>query len=408
MASTTFVLKEPNSKEETLVYLLFRFNNKRLKFSTSEKILPKFWNPEKQRAKETRLFPDHPEFNSRLDNCESAIRTVYRKLVNDKIVPTVDRLREGLIKELLDEEEDVRVITLTKFVEELIQNTSKRPNTIKNYKQTLARLNEFRTATRKPLDFDDINLEFYNDFTRYLQNKGYSVNSIGGFIKNVKVFMNEATDRGINKNLEYLNKRFKVVEEHADTIYLTQDEILKIYELDLSKNERLDKVRDLFIVGCYTGLRFSDLEQINKNNFIKENSQIKIMTQKTGETVVIPVHKFVKQIYDKYEGVLPTSISNQKMNDYLKEVAVEAKLNDKVLISITKGGKRTHKPFFKHELVSTHTARRSFATNLYLADVPSITIMKITGHKTEKAFLKYIRLSQEENANKLINHPFFN
>jgi integrase len=406
MASTTFVLKEPASKEETLVYMLFRFNNKRLKFSTSEKILPKFWNAEKQRAKETKQFLDYPEFNARLDNCESAIKRVYRRLVNDKIVPTVDNLREGLIKELLDEVEEK--VSLFKFIDELIENTSKRPNTIKNYKQTLVKLKDFKAASKKPLDFEHINLEFYNDFTKYLQEKKFSTNSIGGFIKNVKVFMNEATDRGLNKNLEYLNKRFKVVEEHADTVYLTQDEIKKIYDLDLSKNERLDKVRDLFIVGCYTGLRFSDLEYLCSDNFIKDNTQIRIKTQKTGGIVVIPVHKYVKQIFDKYEGVLPTLISNQKMNDYIKEVAEEAKLNDKVLISITKGGKREQESFFKYSLVSTHTARRSFATNMFLADVPSITIMKITGHKTEKAFLKYIRLSQEQNADKLINHPFFN
>ena len=273
-----------------------------------------------------------------------------------------------------------------KFIEELIQNTSKKPNTIKNYKQALVKLQDFKKETRKPVDFENITLEFYNDFTKFLNKKGYSTNSIGGFIKNVKVFMNEATDRGLNKNLEYLNKRFKVIEEHADTIYLTEVEILKLYELDLSNNERLEKVRDLFIVGCYTGLRFSDLEQVNRDNFIKGNSQIKIKTQKTGETVVIPVHKFVKHINDKYESVLPNSISNQKMNDYLKEIAQLAGLEDSVLISITKGGKRVQESFFKYELVSTHTARRSFATNLYLADVPSITIMKITGIKLKKPF----------------------
>ncbi|PRY08866.1 site-specific recombinase XerD [Pontibacter ummariensis] len=407
MASTTFVLKEPTSKDETLVYMLFRFNNKRLKFSTGEKILPKFWNPEKQRAKETKQFPDYLEFNTRLDNCESAIKTVHRRLVNDKILPTVANLKEELLKELLDEEEQ-EGMTLFKFIEELIKTTSKRPNTIKNYKQAQARLTEYRTARKRKLDFEDINLDFYYDFTKYLQDKKYSVNSIAGFIRNIKVFMNEATDRGINKNLEYLNKRFKVVEEHADAVYLTQDELKKIYELDLSNNERLDRVRDLFIVGCYTGLRFSDLEYVTQENFIKDNTQIRLKTQKTGGVVVIPVHKFVKQIYDKYFGVLPTSISNQKMNDYIKEVAELAKIEDKVLISITKGGKREQSSHLKHELISTHTARRSFATNLYLADVPAITIMKITGHKTEKAFMKYIRLSQEENADKLINHPFFN
>ncbi|MFC6999166.1 site-specific integrase [Rufibacter roseus] len=407
MASVSFVLKEPNSKEETLVYLLFRFSNSKLKFSTGEKILPKFWNPEKQKAKETKQFPEFPEFNSRLDNIEKWIKSIYRKLLNDEEEITLDKLRAELTKKVKPQAE-VKKLDLIAFADELIKNTSKKPNTVKNYKQALVKLKEFKEAKRKPLEFESINLEFYNDFTKYLQERGFSINSIGGFIKNIKVFMNEATDRGLNKNLEYLNKRFRVIEEHSDTIYLTQEEITKIYELDLSENSRLERVRDLFIVGCNTGLRFSDLNQINSDNFISNGSQIKVKTEKTGETVIIPVGKRVKEILDKYKGVLPNSISNQKMNDYLKEICELAELCESVLVSITKGGKKVQESFKKHELISTHTARRSFATNLYLADVPSITIMKMTGHKTEKAFLKYIRLTQEQNAQKLVNHPFFN
>ncbi len=109
----------------------------------------------------------------------------------------------------------------------------------------------------------------------------------------------------------------------------------------------------------------------------------------------------------KYDWELPKPISNQKMNEFLKEIGTLAKLETPVEIAITKAGKLQKDIFKKHELISTHVARRSFASNLYLADVPSITIMKITGHKTEKSFLRYIRITQEENANKLLNHPFF-
>ena len=96
------------------------------------------------------------------------------------------------------------------------------------------------------------------------------------------------------------------------------------------------------------------------------------------------------------------------MNDYLKEIGEEAKITDTVKTAITKGGETKNTVNKKFDLITTHTARRSFATNAYLADVPSISIMKITGHRTESSFMKYIRISQEDNANKLINHPFFN
>jgi integrase len=124
--------------------------------------------------------------------------------------------------------------------------------------------------------------------------------------------------------------------------------------------------------------------------------------------VIVPLKGYVKEILKKYDGIPPQAISNQKMNEYLKELGEMAELKEDVVISLTKGGKRQTENFKKFELITTHTARRSFATNAYLQNVPTISIMKITGHRTEKSFLKYIKISQEDNANKLINHPFFN
>jgi integrase len=321
------------------------------------------------------------------------------------IHPTPHKLKDALNKALF-KDEYAHKQGLLKFIEELIENGNRKENTQKQWKQTLRKLVEYKAATQKEVDFDTIDLDFYNGFLSFLNREGYSKNSIGGFIKDIKVFMNEAVDRKLTHNLEYRNRKFKVLEEQVDKIYLSQNELLKIFDLDLSNNQRLEKVRDLFVVACYTGLRFSDLIQVQSEN-INAGNQIKIRTEKTGETVVIPIHKFVREILDKYNGSLPRSISNQKMNQYLKEIAEKAGISEAVKIAITKGGKTENQISQKHELVTTHTARRSFATNAYLADVPPISIMKITGHRTEKSFMKYIRISQEDNANKLLNHPFF-
>jgi integrase len=240
----------------------------------------------------------------------------------------------------------------------------------------------------------------------FLLKKNYGRNSIGTIMKNVKVFMNEAVDRKLTTNLQFKNKRFKTVEESTETIYLTEKELRTIYELDFSANPKLDKVRDLFIIGCYTGLRFSDLSGLSAGHINNEKGIARITTQKTGEVVVIPLKKEVKEILKKNDGV-PQAYSNQKMNEYLKEIGEEAKLTEDVLITSTKGGNRHTESFKKWELITTHTARRSFATNAYLGNVPTISIMKITGHKTEKSFMKYIKISQEDNANKLFSHPFF-
>jgi integrase len=172
-------------------------------------------------------------------------------------------------------------------------------------------------------------------------------------------------------------------------------------------DKQLERIRDLFIIACFTGLRFSDFSELKRENII-EGNKIKIRTNKTDELVMIPLHKLVREILSKYSNEIPKALSNAKMNLNLKHLGVLAKINDMVEVSITKGGKLVKNSVKKSSLICTHTARRSFATNLYLAGIPSITIMKITGHQTEKSFLRYIRISQEENANKLLDHPFFN
>lgn len=407
MASTTFVLKEPNSTDPTLVYMLFWFNNVKLKYSTGQKINPKFWNPKKdrQRAKETRQFPGYAEFNTLLDNLENAANNRYRTLINDKHVPTPELIRPALDAFLKKDKGQGK--DLVSFGKYIIENTDRKLWTKKQLGQTVRVLSEFKQETKRSLHLDSINLEFYDEFLDYLLKRQYGKNTIGSFIKNVKVFMNEAVDRNLTANLQYKNKRFKVLEEPSENIYLTIPEIEAIYNFDMSNNPRLEKVRDLFIIACYTGLRFSDLIELRAENISPDGNMVKIKTQKTDEIVIIPLNTIVKNILAKYEGAPPPSLSNQKMNQYLKEMGQLVKLESYTIISSTKGGFRRSETFKKWELITTHTARRSFATNAYLANVPTISIMKITGHRTEKSFLKYIKISQEDNANKLLTHPFF-
>jgi integrase len=189
------------------------------------------------------------------------------------------------------------------------------------------------------------------------------------------------------------------ISEESESIYLNETELEKIYNLDLSENERLDRVRDLFLIGCWTGLRFSDWNKVTPENI--KDGFLELKQQKTGGAVVIPLHSVVTQIIKKHNGELPELISSQKTNDYLKEVAQKAGIKETVHKSITRGGIKVSKAYKKYELVTTHTGRRSFSTNLYRAGLDTLTIMQITGHKTEQAFLKYIKVTPREHAEKL-------
>lgn len=405
MPQATFVLKQPKGGDETLIYLLYRFNGAKLKYSTGQKIHPIRWNPEKQRAKILRSSKEHESINLLLDDLEANVNNAYRDLILHRVTPTPERLRKSLNQIL--QKETAPSKDLPEFADSVLTASDRKESTKKAIRQTIRNLKEFKVKTGKSLHFDAIDLDFYNDYLEYAKNQGYGQNTIGTHVKNIKVFMREAFERGLTKNMHFRSKRFRKMQEESQSIYLTDQELQKIYDLDFLGCSRLDKVRDLFLVGCYTGLRFSDLISLRIENINHCQKIIKVKTQKTGEMVVIPINSIVSKIIDKYDGNLPTAISNVKMNTYLKEIAEKADLAQSIEVVFTKGGERTREIYKKHEMVTVHTARRSFATNAYLAQVPTISIMKITGHRTERSFLQYIKISQEDNANKLVNHPFF-
>ncbi len=248
MPEVKFVLKEPNKDQPTLIYLLFRYNNQKLKYSTGEKINPKLWNPLKQRAKEIRSNKQYLSLNNKLDDLSNKVKTIYRELVGEKKIPTPFKIKDKLNKELF-EGVYAQKLSFFKFIDDLIKSSPRKFSTLKQWKQTFRKLIEYKRHTNNDVDFDSINLDFYNDFVNFLNTEGYSKNTIGGFIKNIKIFMNEAIARKLTTNMEYKSKKFRVLEEHVDKIYLSENELLKIYSIDLSKNRRLDKVRDLFIVA---------------------------------------------------------------------------------------------------------------------------------------------------------------
>ncbi|SNR75532.1 site-specific integrase [Lutibacter flavus] len=410
MAKVKFILKEPTSKSDTLIYLIYNYQYKRFKYSTGEKISPKFWNENNQRVKESKKFPEYPEFNSRLDTLENGINNAFRRLLNDGIQPNNELLKKELEFELDDKVLKQRKKTLIEFIDIFIEDNKsiKQPSTITVYNTTLKHLKNYAEKKNKNIDFSSINLNFYSDFTKYLtQDLNMSTNTIGKYIKTIKTFLNEATERGLNTNLEFRKSKFKTISEETDTVYLAAEELKIIEEKDFSFNISLEKTRDLFLLGCYTGLRFSDFTQIKQENIIESKSIIQIRTQKTKEKVSIPIHPIVKRILIKYDNAIPNSFTNQVMNKYLKDIAELCEIDTPTELTTTKSGITQKSTVPKFKLITTHTARRSFATNCYLADIPSISIMKITGHKTEKSFLKYIKVTQEQNADKLLNHAFF-
>ncbi|WP_179022009.1 site-specific integrase [Winogradskyella forsetii] len=273
--------------------------------------------------------------------------------------------------------------------------------TLKKYNTGLNCLISFEDYSKKRILLNSISYDFYKDFTNYcLNEKKYTRNTTGVHIKTVKLWLNEANKRGFC-NVDF--SEFKSMTNETKDIYLTSKELTKIYKHDFSENPRLSNVRDLLIIGCYTALRVSDFMRLKLSDI--SNDKIEIKTKKTAQTVLIPLHKYIKEIIKRNNGNLPRSISDQKFNKYVKEVCKEAGITE-----LAEGGryddetKRKKYGFFpKYELVASHTCRRSFASNLY-GKLDNSTIMAITGHKTEKEFLKYIKITPKQHAEKLKAH----
>lgn len=438
MAKVGFFLREPKATNPTLIFLIYKLpKGNNFKYSTGESIHPDFWDKTEQRAK-TNLkgnkiqLEANKSINLQLDRYNLKMVEILGSLQTAKMEPTIEYLRDELNKEFLKNPPKTKITFLDwleKWIEDVKFTREQPPKSIseltkRSYRTTLRSLKDFADQNRKgKLDFDDINLDFYYDYIEFLQTPveevvndkkvekyGLAKNSIGKHIKNVKLFMGEAVEKNLTNNTIHTNKKFKKTVEDVDQIYLNETELDLIYNLDLTKNKRLEAVRDLFIVGCYTALRFSDFSTLKPENIIETSTggrAIKIKTHKSPTMVVIPLHQRVEEILAKYENNLPRAITNQKMNDYLKEIGEQAKINSAWEINKTKAGKRYSVTVPKWRKIVTHTARRSAATNMYLAGIPAISIMKLTGHKTEKSFLTYLRISNEENANLLMTHEFF-
>ena len=250
-------------------------------------------------------------------------------------------------------------------------------------------------------DWEGVNEAYYFRLVQILNDRGYSKNYQGSIISKLRTVMSEGYKLKYHRNDDFL--RFKKFVEQPDTVYLTTEEVDRLWRLELS-DEMERKVRDLFLIGVYTAARFSDYSRLSNENISK--GFITFNQQKTSDSVMIPMSPRVSEILKRNGGHAPV-LNQVVFNREIKTVCMRAKINDMVQVTKSKGQKHVTETLPKWKLVSSHTARRTGATLLYKAGVPSRQVMLITGHKSEQAFRSYIRITKEENAHELKNNPFF-
>jgi site-specific recombinase XerD len=407
-AKMTFVLKDQKSLTETLIYCVIRIGDDRMKYSTNEKINPLQWDKMTRRA----VIAGTKEQQNKLSGLNLTLNRYFshfEKIETQRIKlgepATLSYYRDEFEKEFKTAGKTPKQSGLMQFIDEFIKTTTWKPGTISSYKTTQKALKDFQTPSRK-LDFDKITLEFKDKFINDLKTKNTAVNTIHKHIKNIKVFMENAFQRSLHTNLDYKKKLFRAETEETFSIIMTEAELEIMFNKEI-QNNKLAKIRDIFIFNCRTGLRYSDLKNFSSYNVIENGTRIRLITIKTGDEVVIPLHYQAQEILKKHDGNIPHVPSNVKYNLYLKDLGELLEFNEQTLVK-TKKDKFIVDTFVpKWKLITAHTARRTFATLAFISGMPVLNIRKLTGHRTEKAFLTYIKMSNKENADMIQDHKFF-
>lgn len=228
--------------------------------------------------------------------------------------------------------------------------------------------------------------------------------TIGKQMGYLKWFLKWAAAKGYHANLECNTFKPKLKTTQSKVIFLTDEEVKKIMECEIPETKKyLERVRDVLIFCCYTGLRYSDVENLRRSD-IKEN-HIEITTVKTADSLVIELNKHSKAILDKYKDVafegnkaLPV-ISNQKMNKNIKELGRLAGIDTPVRITQYRGNERIDHVYPKYELLCTHTGRKTFICKALSLGIAPNVVMKWTGHSDYKAMKPYIDIADSVRAN---------
>lgn len=444
-----FELKSKDRLKESSIRYRSYFNGERFVYGTGVKIYPELWDqdnqkPTKDKDRLREYKTEIPSLETILTNIEIRINNISNEVegylsncrFNDQPINLMDlkaRLDTNIRKsdKTIRKERPIRSKIeidgvqidktlirdyLSNFIYEIrngsrtIATGKSKGNrytlgTIKNYSGLLVQLKRFETLKKKKLKWTDLSIPFYEEFLLYFNSNKLSKNFIGRLIKQLKVIAQAAMDEGIHINNIFRDKRFETLSENVMNIALTKQDLDQLYQMDLSKFSNLELIRDLFLIGCYTAQRWSDFSKITKTQ-IKDN-MITLIQQKTNEKVIIPIKPRLLKILDKYPKGLP-KIAEQTFNRKIKEIAEDAGFTDIIHVKETRGGITEVKDYLKYELISSHTARRTGATLMYKDKIPTKSIMKLTGHKTESSFMKYICIDEEENASILANHSYFN
>lgn len=406
MASINFLYRSTKDKSNLILRLLFRYNGKDYVFGSKTKLEVEktYWNKQhKKKSKDITITNKQTEINIELNKIENHILGAFNSAEPDKvnkewISAQVDLYYNPTQKEKTIPTDLINYIDFyIDYRKDEVKKTSlKKFNVIKH---KLQKLEKFR---KKQILILDINNDFKNEFVSYCKNELYSQNTIQRELAIIKTFCIHARFLGLETH--YQLDSLRLDKAKVEKIYLTFEELSRIEEINSDElTVSLDNAKDWLIISCYSGQRISDFMRFTENQIrIEEGKHFLEFTQmKTSKLTTIPIHPKILEILKKRNGKFPYRISDQKYNDYVKEVCKLAGIDEIVkgskMLETEKGNRKQEGLYKKYELVTSHIGRRSFATNFY-GKIPTTYLINITNHSSEAMFLNYIGKSNKDLA----------
>jgi integrase len=402
----------------SLIFLQYcKSESEKTLLNTGIAIPPKFWHKKTGRIQDTlpKEYGDVKSLNEEVYRMYSIAEKIIRFASTNKISDPVAFIKKTFsptfdvssLDDLKPKETDPFHFDFFSQFDNYI-NTKKNKITtgmLKVFNNTKVVLKDFEIFRNKEIKFEEIDFNFYEELVDYLLFehvqrrrkevvKGLKLSSAGKIIKQLRIFLKNRMRKKIISEISL--EDFKILDEESDAIYLTSDEISKINTADLSASPFLEKYRDLLVFGCLTGLRFSDFSTIKPEDLREKRLYKK--QKKSDHWVVVPLREEAYSIFvQRFKRIIPV-ITNPDFNYYIKEVGKLAGISDPITFSHKRGNNDIIQTKPKHQWITSHTCRRSFCTNEFLAGTPVELIMKISGHKSIRDFYRYIRITPEQAA----------
>lgn len=422
MGTIRFVLRTDKADKEGLspIQLIYQLSGERKYFKTGDKLRSENWDPENQQAiyldkkAAKKLLPgvtfnllpsakEIEEINSIVISFKKEVSDIEKRFQLNGVVYSPEMVISSL-KEARNPTTKKKEATnlVFDFIDKYIQDNkaSRERGSLCVYKSLKSHLQNFEITKKKKVTFDKIDYAFFLEFQNFLINNRTKRNpnglgnvTIAKQLSTLKTFLNYARIHGIKVSDKY--KDFKIKKESLEVVALTNEEFETLYNLNLSKNRKLDQVRDVFCFSCATGFRYSDLAQLKREHI--KDEEIRLTVTKTRQKLTVPLNPYSHAILEKYSAMhrpLPV-ISNQKMNDYIKELCMKAGINERVQIVRFRGAKREEKTYPKYELVRVHTGRKTFATLSLEKGMSAEEVMKIGGWKSYTSFARYVNITEK-------------